>query len=141
MNENISFLLNEEDDKTVTNSTLDSIFSFQNGDVDINVDYNNANIFDFEDIIYNNLAADYQLSKEMDYEMNYTVNQLLLICDYYDLSKEWKLKKCNKQTIIQVLVNFENNPDNIEVVSKRKLYWRFMDELKNDKFMKKFIIW
>lgn len=137
MSENISFFIDDDDDKTETNSSNESHFSFNSE----NEEFNNTNIFDFQDIIYNTLASDYQLSKEIDYEMNYTVNQLLLICDYYDLSKEWKLKKSNKQTIIQVLVNFENNPDNIEIVSKRKLYWRFMDELKNDKFMKKFILW
>ncbi len=138
MNENISFYISDDDDNnTISNSSMDSHFSFNNG----NEENKNINIFDYQDIIYNNLATDYQLSKEIDYEMNYTVNQLLLICEYYDLVKEWKLKKSNKQTIIQILVNFENNTDNIEIVSKRKLFWRFMDELKNDKFMKRFIIW
>ena len=137
MNENISFYISDDDNNTISNSSMDSLFSFNNG----NEENKNINIFDYQDIIYNNLATDYQLSKEIDYEMNYTVNQLLLICEYYDLVKEWKLKKCNKQTIIQILVNFENNTDNIEIVSKRKLFWRFMDELKNDKFMKRFIIW
>jgi len=141
MSENITFFINDHDDdnKTVTNSSVESQIFFNNGNEENSSD--NINIFDYQDIICNNLATDYQLSKEIDYEMNYTVNQLLLICEYYDLVKEWKLKKCNKQTIIQILVNFENNADNIEIVSKRKLFWRFMEELKNDKFMKRFIIW
>ena len=137
MNENISFYISDDDNNTISNSSMDSLFSFNNG----NEENKNINIFDYQDIIYNNLATDYQLSKEIDYDMNYTVSQLLLICEYYDLVKEWKLKKCNKQTIIQILVNFENNTDNIDIVSKRKLFWRFMEELKNDKFMKRFIIW
>jgi len=79
--------------------------------------------------------------KEMDYELNYNVKQLLLICDYYGIAKQMKSNKFKKQDIINFLVHFETNPENIILVQKRKQLWYLMEELKNDKFMKKYILW
>jgi hypothetical protein len=38
------------------------------------------------------------------------------------------------------LVLYENADENYEIVVKRKRMWKCLAELKNDKFMKKFII-
>ena len=76
-----------------------------------------------------------------NYDLNFNVKQLLLICDYYGLSKDVKVNKLKKQDVIEQIILFENNTDNIAVVIKRKEMWYFMNELKHDKFMKKFIIW
>ena len=121
-------------------------------------DLNNENIsISFtEDEIFNNVDLN-KLLNEMDekikesdesflpkyvnYDINYTLKQLLLICDYYDITKSNKLHKCNKDQIIQQLLIFENNPENTEIVLKRLNAWFYMNELKNDKFMKKYIIW
>jgi hypothetical protein len=75
------------------------------------------------------------------YDTNYSVKQLLLICDYYGLLKEVKLNKFKKQELILFLLDFEENMENSLIVYKRKQLWYFMDELKNDKFMKKYILW
>lgn len=123
MDENISFFI--DDSKTESNSTLAS-YDLDNEDFLLNSCYENNDI---------------EYSKMMDYDMNYNVNQLLVICEYYDLVKTYKLKKCNKQTIIRVLVDFEEDIKNYEIVSKRKLFWYYINELKNDKFMKKYILW
>lgn len=72
-----------------------------------------------------------------NYELNFNVKQLLLICEYYGL----KMNKMKKQDIIEQIILYENNTDNIEVVIKRKELWYYMGELKNDKIMKKFVIW
>ena len=77
----------------------------------------------------------------LNYQMNYTVKQLLLICEYYGITKNNKLTKCNKDQLIQHLLIFENNHENTEIVFKRQNAWFYMNELKNDKFMKKYIIW
>jgi len=76
-----------------------------------------------------------------NYDLNFNVKQLLLICDYYGLSKDVKVNKLKKQDVIEQIILFENNTDNIALVIKRKEMWYFMNELKHDKFMKKFIIW
>ena len=75
-----------------------------------------------------------------NYDLNFTVKQLTQICEYYNLSKDIKLNKMKKQEIIEQIIMFENNDDNYDIVLKRKELWYYMNELKNDKQMKKFVI-
>jgi hypothetical protein len=93
-------------------------------------------------------SSDYNFNTEtlltvklIDYDTNYSVKQLLLICDYYGLLKEVKMNKFKKQELILFLLDFEENMENSLIVYKRKQLWYFMDELKNDKFMKKYVLW
>jgi hypothetical protein len=76
-----------------------------------------------------------------EYKLNYNVKELIVICEYYGISKELRANKCNKEEIIIILVNFENNPINQDIVLRRKSMWFYMSQLKNDKFMKKYILW
>jgi hypothetical protein len=69
------------------------------------------------------------------------VKDLLLICEYYGVAKELKTNKCSKDVIVQFLVDFESKPINIELVFKRQNLWFYMDELKKDKLMKKYVLW
>ena len=90
------------------------------------------------------LEEDYEekiMPEIINYEVNYNIKQLLLICEYYKISKILKTNKCNKGDIIKSLVFFENNSTNYEIVLKRKQMWFYMNELKNDKFMKKYVLW
>jgi hypothetical protein len=82
-----------------------------------------------------------KVSQIIDYQMNYTVKQLILICDYYGMLKQVKYNKCNKDEIIISLVDFENDINNEDIVSTRKNMWFYMNELKNNKFMKKYVLW
>ena len=75
------------------------------------------------------------------YTENFTVKELLLICEYYGFSKEMKSQKYNKKQIIEKIVSFESVADNYNIVTKRQNNWFYMNELKNDKFMKKFLLW
>ena len=77
----------------------------------------------------------------INYSENYTVKELLLICDYYGAAKELKSNKCNKNEIIQFLVIYESNPINTDIVFKRQNMWFYINEIKNDKFMKKYVLW
>lgn len=77
-----------------------------------------------------------------NYDLNYNIKQLLLICDYYGISKGIiKMNKMKKPDIIEQIVLFEKDAINAETVEKRKELWYYINELKNDKFMKKFILW
>ena len=87
------------------------------------------------------LNDDLVFPKMVNYNENFTVKELLIICEYYGFLKEIKNNKCNKEQIIEILVNFENDPINIEIVIKRQNLWFYINELKNDKFMKKFVLW
>jgi hypothetical protein len=39
------------------------------------------------------------------------------------------------------LVDFESNPLNNTIVLRRQEMWRYINILKNDKFMKKYVLW
>ena len=75
----------------------------------------------------------------LNYNLNYNVKQLLQICDYYGIAKTMRQQKCNKDEIIMMLVDFEASEENSEIVTKRQLLWYYVNELKNDSFMKKYI--
>jgi hypothetical protein len=97
---------------------------------------NQGNMNDF----FYNTDADNIFAKIMDYKNNYTVKELMIICDYYGLMKEVRLNKFKKDELISFLLDFEENVNNSSIVYRRKLLWYFVHELKNDKFMKKYII-
>lgn len=129
-NENIIFSLDIQENKNDVEFNSNDYLIL----TDILNEIENSNISELHDI-------DSQMYSEfVDYQLNYTVKQLMLICEYYGFAKELKSCKSNKNDIINVLVIFENKPENVELVLKRKLYWSYMAELKQDKFMKKYIL-
>jgi hypothetical protein len=99
------------------------------------------NIQEFMAQMENELDDDLAVPKMINYHENYTVKELLLICDYYGFAKELKTNKCNKDQIIEILVSFESDLNNSDIVFKRQNMWFYISELKNDKFMKKFLLW
>ena len=128
--ENITFFLNEETDTTpdIGADCLD-FYKLQSELNDI-------------EIYGGSLSQSDEIFLEMkDYEMNYNVKQLLLICEYYDILKDVRANKMKKQDIIEQILLFEKNMENIEITMKRKELWYYINELKNDKMMKKFVIW
>jgi hypothetical protein len=99
------------------------------------------NIQEFMAQMENELDDDLAVPKMINYHENFTVKELLLICDYYGFAKELKNNKCNKDQIIEILVSFESDLNNSDIVFKRQNMWFYISELKNDKFMKKFLLW
>lgn len=81
-----------------------------------------------------------RITKIINYNLNYSIKDLYLICDYYDLLKSIKKQKYNKDLIIQILIDFEFDTENYLLVNKRQNMWFYMNELKNDKFMKKYVL-
>jgi hypothetical protein len=88
---------------------------------------------------YENQTEDYRMSQLLNYQLNMTVQQLLRICSYYGIAKG--LNKCAKDILVTILVDFEENEKNATIVSQRRLMWFYIEELRNDKFMKKFVFW
>lgn len=80
------------------------------------------------------------IAKFVDYNLNYKIKDLYLICEYYNILKEVKMNKCNKNEIVNIIIEFENNINNFDIVNKRKNMWFYMSEIKNDKFLKKYIL-
>jgi hypothetical protein len=84
-------------------------------------------------------SEDCRMSQILNYQLNMTVHQLLKICNYYGIAKG--LNKCAKDVIISILVDFEFDEENENIVSRRRLLWFYIEELRNDKFMKKHVFW
>jgi hypothetical protein len=122
---NIQFLLEESDN---------------NDDIMIDPSFYDTLLqeFDSKNQIFEN---DDIFSTMKHYDLNFTLKQLLLICEYYGLLKEIKINKLKKQDIIEQLILFENNSDHQDIVTTRKKLWRYLTELKKDKMMQRFIIW
>jgi hypothetical protein len=74
-----------------------------------------------------------------DYK-NKTVKELLIICDYYGIGKEAKTNRYNKSQIVQSICDFESSLSNREIVYRRRKLWFYLSELKNDKFVKKYVL-
>jgi hypothetical protein len=127
-NENISFLLEPNNDGF---NDVDSVINIDDYLQEINDEINDHDYND-DDLV---------IPKIINYNENFTVKELLLICEYYGISKELKSNKCNKEVIINFLVDFESNCMNTQIVLKRQRLWFYINELKNDKFMKKYVLW
>lgn len=96
-------------------------------------DMNNLNdVFGPEEVVDTTMYV-------LNYNLNFNVKQLLQICDYYGIAKTMRQQKCNKDEIIMMLVDFEASEENSEIVTRRQLLWYYVNELKNDSFMKKYI--
>ena len=108
---------------------------------DVNVEYND--ILDLVNDMDNNKlyeeGEDYSgeyAAYIYDYDYNYTKKELDKIADYYEITK----RKKRKMELIEDIVLFELDEHNDELVSKRKLMWFYFEQLKNDKYLKKFLI-
>tara|TARA_B110000858_G_C17797261_1_gene473191 strand:- start:1593 stop:1967 length:375 start_codon:yes stop_codon:yes gene_type:complete len=73
---------------------------------------------------------------ELDYMTNYTVKILSHILDYYKLSK----RRLNKSEMVQIILIFEEDPANEVCVSTRRQLWKYMERLRNDEYLSKFIL-
>ena len=112
------------------------------------IDTNGRLVANLCDIIYRNKlhcklfhASSSELYKgHQEYVIN-DCDESFFPTTMYGISKEMKTNKYNKDVIINVLVDFENNPINIKIVSKRQSMWYCINKLKNDKFMKKYVLW
>jgi len=80
-------------------------------------------------------------SQKVHFNVNYTVKQLKMICEYYGLMKILKACKMTmKNDLIEAITVFESNPINSALVFQRKKIWFYFKELEKDTLMKKFII-
>lgn len=80
-----------------------------------------------------------QIYAAHQYETAFNVKDLLKICEYYGIHKQ--CQKYKKMEVIYAILLYENDLTNTHLVEKRKEFWRYMEELKQDKFMKRFVVW
>ncbi len=114
----------------------------------------------YEEFITNNEVcgpSDSFLNEELDmsyalsveYNMNYKVSDLTPIMEYYELDvkiqrdptdDKSKKRPKKKEELVQDIVEFEMDETNKTTVDRRKCLWFYMQELKDDKFLHKYII-
>ena len=86
---------------------------------------------------YDNLMGfDDYLASELYYRTNYIKKDLEHIVDYYGLSK----RKKKKDDLIEDIVLFEKDIINTEKVYQRRKMWKYIEEIKKDKYLKQFLI-
>jgi hypothetical protein len=105
---------------------------------DVDSILNNDNFFqdkEFQDQ-FQFFEEDNLMAQHIDYFENYTVKMLQHIANYYKIPKS----RLKKEELIQLIIQFENEPDNSEIVYNRKRMWHYMNELKNDSYFSKFLI-
>lgn len=140
-NQNIQFFFDEEDgdgdgDDKEQDETTSINLSNDNDFKDGNEITVNSLMMDFDEL---SLIDDHNAELMNFYNDNYNVKDLLKVCEYYGIIKE--AQKCKKLGLIYNILLFENNDMNYEVVLKRKQLWHYMNELKQDKFMRRHILW
>jgi hypothetical protein len=136
--ENILIEMNEDKNDNKNDNKNDD--NYENELENILKEINETSL-DINPNFYNYNSEPEFMVKLIDYNLNYNIKQLLTICEYYGLLKEVKTNKMKKLEVIYFLLDFEENIDNSCIVYKRKQLWYFMSELKNDKFLKKFVLW
>lgn len=85
-----------------------------------------------------NIEIENKLNK---YDKDYTLKDLLKICEYYDIDKEIRISKCKKRDIISALIIFEILPENSVIVKQRHQMWDYISSLTNDIKMRKYVFW
>lgn len=119
-------------------STYDSMIQtlndeLNNGNKENNDHGNVIDFMDFEDMDF--FKMDCATAMSFDYEMNYTMKQLKHIAGYYGIKN-----KPRKVDMIQDIVFYETDTVNGDVVARRKRMFYYMDALKNDEYLKSFIM-
>ena len=109
-------------------------------DCEINEDYCNMeeiiNMVNekYEKMDINNNMDNY-IASEIDYNLNYTVEQLKHIMKYYGFS----VRKKNKGEMVQEIVIYELDDENSIIVNHRKYLWSCLDSIKEDPYLSKYL--
>lgn len=105
---------------------------------DVDSILNNENFFHDKDFHeeFQFFDEDNIMAQHIDYFENYTVKMLQHIANYYKIPKS----KLKKDELIQLIIQFENQDENSEEVYNRKRLWHYINELKNDSYFSKFVL-
>ena len=127
MENNLTYKINEKINK------INNIVDYDELLEDVNDKYNDIVEDEDENDDY---SADMYMATCLDYDNNYTKKELEKIADYYKISK----RKKRKSELIEEIVLFEMSFENDFISNRRKLLWFYMEEIKNDEFLHKYII-
>ena len=144
-NTNIHFFLQDlTEDKLEDNENMlqQLLQEFENQELDMNMNMGlSGNNVVIDDLGYFVKKQLYTGNEELYYDEEYTIKDLMKICQYYGIAKNIKASKCKKSDIISTIIYFENSAENIEIVNNRHNMWAYMTELINDPKMKQYLLW
>ena len=98
---------------------------------------------DYDECNKDDTILDKIMACKLDYNTNYTVQDLKKILDFYIAHSDGALSKIGKRKkdeLIESIVDFELDNNNMELVCKRKRLWFYVKEIKSDKYLSKYII-
>ena len=116
--------------KEKTNVTYENLVEDVNNENDKLVDEYPYEMYDDESI------ANQFITQQFYYNDTFTLKELYHIANYYDISK----KKKEKAELIDDIIAFELDDENSELVEQRKRLWFYVNEIKNDNYLSKFLI-
>jgi hypothetical protein len=129
----------EHDDDSESELDIDSLME-EFDKVEFTNNVNNHHNFDFLGSEYFvNLSQDQSIAVINNYNENYSVKELQKICEYYGITKS--AQKLKKMDVIFFIMSFESAEENLSIVLKRKQLWHYIESLKEDKFMKRYVLW
>ena len=76
------------------------------------------------------------LANEMHYALNHTLKSLRRIAEYYGMS----FKRKKKAQLIELIVAFENDKQNAQLVLRRRILWSLIGVIQGDKYLNKYIM-
>ena len=129
---NLSYSLQENRKKATTVSYEDLLEEVDTLDEQIPEIINDEYIYDNDTM----LGMDDYIASELDYQTNYIKKDLERIADYYEISK----RKKRKDQLVEDIVLFEKDSVNIQKVYQRKKMWKYIEEIKKDKYLRQFLI-
>ena len=133
---NISFSLQEKQEESNNGLSYEDLLSEVTTSADAIPDEVSEEEYEYDYSMEAMAGMDDYIATELDYQTNYIKKDLERIADYYEISK----RKKRKDQLIEDIVLFEKDPVNIEKVYQRKKMWRYIEEIKKDKYLRQFLI-
>ncbi|MEE8478754.1 MAG: hypothetical protein V3S42_01985 [Candidatus Neomarinimicrobiota bacterium] len=135
---NISYSLQENQGESVSNLSYEDLLNEVTTSANAIPDQESEDEYEYEyDYSMDAMAGmDDYIASELDYQTNYIKKDLEKIADYYEISK----RKKRKDQLIEDIVLFEKDPVNVQKVYQRKKMWRYIEEIKKDKYLRQFLI-
>ena len=87
-------------------------------------------------VMFGDVTLDDITALEIEYDTNYIKKELIKIAEYYEIS----IRKKNKKDLISEIVIFETSGENIAIVERRKELWFYINEIREDKYLSKYLI-
>ena len=110
--------------------------TYENLIENVNIENDKIEIDYHQDLWEDENLANQFITQQFYYNDTFTLKELYHIANYYDISK----RKKKKSELIDDIIAFELDDENIELVEQRKRLWFYINEIKNDNYLSKFII-